>query len=383
MSLISKWYSTTLVKDTDSQNTPEVDLQDSFEAIEIDIPTIETAELQVKGSNSSGGTFDLIGLEEPVPSSTGGFRTTVPLGGKYQFIKVYLSAAQTSDRTFAVRGISYVSAGLVTLIDRLKNMRIDVGDIEVNTQDIEDGIDELKVLVGEVQATPTSNTILDRIKDLLTGITLAANTGVDIGDVDVLSTAITKTIQTELNIIAAVAADAQDKSSELALTNVKKVAIFIDHARDAAGAFVGAGTEYRVEVSEKASGNDTWRKIASAVCGIAAALGHAMDEEEAAGTTLILIGATTPLVNDIQFFKNATIANSEWGKIVAVVDNTSFTLQDGLTNTQAAITTYSKGEHFVLLLDVEAYTRLRVVCNNNNGTTNQNIVWRCAAITQA
>jgi len=143
MSLISRWYSTTLVKDTDSQNTPEVDLQDSFEAIEIDIPTIEAAEVQIKGANESGATFDLIGQEEPVASSTGGFRTTVPLGGKYQFIKVYLSAAQTSDRVFAVRGISYASAGLVALADRFKG--------------------------------------------LLTGITLAANSGVDIGDVDVLT----------------------------------------------------------------------------------------------------------------------------------------------------------------------------------------------------
>jgi len=120
MSLISKWFSTTLVKDTDSQNTPEVNLQDSFEAIEIDIPTIETAEVQIKGSNISAGTFDLIGHEEPIPSSTGGFRTTVPLGGKYRYIKVYVSAAQTSDRVFAVRGISYVSGGLVAILDRVK-----------------------------------------------------------------------------------------------------------------------------------------------------------------------------------------------------------------------------------------------------------------------
>lgn len=211
---------------------------------------------------------------------------------------------------------------------------------------------------------------------------LAANSGVDIGDVDILSTAITKTIQTELKVITALAADLQSKSSELALTNMKKVAIFIDHGRDAAGAFVGAGTEYRVEVSEKATGNDTWRTIASVVCGIAAPLAHVMDAEEAAGQTVIEIGATTPVVGDIQFFKNATIANSEWGKVVAMVANTSLTLQDGLTNTQAAITTYSKGEQFVLLLDVSAYTRLRVICNNNNGSTNQAIVWRCAAIDQ-
>jgi hypothetical protein len=51
--------------------------------------------------------------------------------------------------------------------------------------------------IGEVQASPTANTLLDRLKALLTGIVLAAgsnaigklaaNSGVDIGDVDVTS----------------------------------------------------------------------------------------------------------------------------------------------------------------------------------------------------
>jgi len=56
-------------------------------------------------------------------------------------------------------------------------------------------LDEIKVLIGEVQANPTENTVLDRLKDLLTGIVLAtganvigklaANSGVDIGDVTI------------------------------------------------------------------------------------------------------------------------------------------------------------------------------------------------------
>ena len=121
MPLIGAWYSTTLDKDTDNQNTPEVNLQDSFEAIEIDIPVLSAeAEVQIKGSNASGGTFDLVGLEEPIPSSAGAFRTTVPLGGKYRYIKVYLSAVQTANRVFAVRGISYASGGLVAMLDRIK-----------------------------------------------------------------------------------------------------------------------------------------------------------------------------------------------------------------------------------------------------------------------
>ncbi len=194
--------------------------------------------------------------------------------------------------------------------------------------------------------------------------------------------AIGKTIETELQAIVAVAADAQSISSTLTLTDMRKVAIFIDHGRDATSAFVGAGTEYRVEVSEKATGNDTWRPIASATAAITAALAHVMDVEEPAGEVVILIGATSPVLGDIQFFKNATIANSEWARIIDKTNSVSFTIQDGLTNTQAAITSYSQGEHFVMLLDVSSYTRLRVVCNNNNGSTNQNIVWRCAAIDQ-
>ena len=121
MSLISRWYSSTLAFGTDNRNTPEIDLHDSFEAIEIDIPTLSVAaEVQIKGSNTSGGTYDLIAQEEPIASSTGGFRTTVPLGGKYQFIKVYTSVAQTADAIFAVRGISYASGGLVALLDKVK-----------------------------------------------------------------------------------------------------------------------------------------------------------------------------------------------------------------------------------------------------------------------
>jgi len=208
---------------------------------------------------------------------------------------------------------------------------------------------------------------------------LSANSGVDIGDVTL--TPVVKTIQTELLAITAVAANAQQKSSTLDVSLIDNAAIFIDHARDAAAAFVGAGTEYRIEVSEKATGNDTWRTLYSVVCGIAAASSIVMDGEEAAGATLIECGDPDPPLGDIVFFKNATIANSEWGKVVAHVNNVSFTLQDGLSNTQAAITLYNKAEQFVLNMSLKTATRMRVVVNNNNGTTNQAVVSRIACIT--
>ena len=195
---------------------------------------------------------------------------------------------------------------------------------------------------------------------------------------------INKTIETELLAITAINANAQQKSSELTLLpDIFQTTIFIDHARDVATAFVGAGTEYRIEVSEKASGDDTWRTVSSVVCDITIALAIIMDAEEAAGATLIECGVVEPVKGDIVFFKNATIANSEWAKVVAVTADTDFTLQDGLTNTQAAITLYNKAEQFALTLSTYSFTRLRVIVNNNNGTTNQNIVSRIAAISTA
>jgi len=196
---------------------------------------------------------------------------------------------------------------------------------------------------------------------------------------------ITKTIETELQAIAALAADTQAVSSVLDLSGqIKKVAILIDHAKDAADASVGQGTEYVIQVSEKASGNDTWRALTSFTAAITAPTAMVTDAEEAAGQTVIECGAVVPAVGDILFFKNATIANSEWANVIARVTtggSETVTLESGLTNTQAQGTYYTQGEHFVVVLDVEAITRLRVVCNNTKGTTNRAIVWRTAAIT--
>ena len=193
-----------------------------------------------------------------------------------------------------------------------------------------------------------------------------------------------KTIQTELLAITAVAADAQQKSSELDLTNISTATILIDHGRTATTAFVVAGTEYAVQVSQKATGNDTWRTIASVVCDITAASEITAAGAEAAGQTVIETASTTGLAaGDIVFWVNTTLANSEWGKIVSLITNTSFTLLDGLTNAQAAAQKiYNKAQQFALSFNVTGFTRLRVVVNNANGTTNAAIKSRIACITE-
>lgn len=203
---------------------------------------------------------------------------------------------------------------------------------------------------------------------------------------DLATLNVTKTIQPELLAITAVPANTQQTSSVLSLAGVRKVTIFIDHGRTAVTAFVVAGTEYRIEASQKASGNDTWVPVASVVCEITAPVAIVMDGAEAAGATRIECTAVVPTKGDWVYFKNATIGNSEWAKVVLVdagVGTEYFDILDGLTNVQAAITMYNKAERFALTLDVEAFTRLRVVVNNNNGTTNVAVDSRIAAITEA
>jgi len=194
-----------------------------------------------------------------------------------------------------------------------------------------------------------------------------------------------KVIQTELKAITTVAADIQSVSSELALTGMSTATIFVDHAKDNASASVGQGTEYVVQVSEKAAGNDTWRALDSFTATITAPTVITLDNDEAAGQTVIECGATVPAVGDIIFFKNTTLANSEWANVIARVTtggSESVTLESGLTNAQADNTHNTQGEHYVKSFNVEGFTRMRVVCNNTKGSTNRAICWRCAAITK-
>ena|SRR3972149_6176358 len=192
-----------------------------------------------------------------------------------------------------------------------------------------------------------------------------------------------KTITAELLSITKVAANAQQKSSELDLTNIRDLLLIIHHGRTAVTAFVGAGTEYIVQVSAKASGDDTWTDIASIVAEIALATAITADGAEAAGQTVIEIGANTPAVGDIVFWENATLANSEWGKVVAISAGVTFTLLDGLTNAQAAAQLiYNKGKVYALNLSTRSAKRLRVIVNNANGSTNVQIACRISALTE-
>ena len=195
----------------------------------------------------------------------------------------------------------------------------------------------------------------------------------------------TKTIQTELLAIQSVAASTNVASTVLSLTGVKKATFFIDHGRANTVAFGTQGTEYRIEGSQKASGNDTWCPLASWVAGSAACLAVSASADVAAGGTTVVVtsGTSIPARGDVVFWLNTAATASEWMKVISVAGTASFVFLDGLTNAQAAATSiYTQAERFALLLDVEALTRARVIVNNNASGTTQAIYTRVACITE-
>jgi len=181
-----------------------------------------------------------------------------------------------------------------------------------------------------------------------------------------------KNVEVPLLAITNVAANAQQKSAELDLRGLKRVTVNVDIGRTATTAFVGAGTEVKVQFSQELTGNDGWIDY-SMVCDIAAATALVMDAQEAAGSTRIETGSGLPAAGDFVYFKNATIANSEWAKVVAILatgGSEYFDIEDGLKNVQDAITLYNKAQRFNPTFEVGPALRMRVVINNNNGTTN-------------
>jgi len=202
-----------------------------------------------------------------------------------------------------------------------------------------------------------------------------------------IATTISKTIETEMLASTLIAASTTVLSGTVALTSTKRATFFIDHGRGATAAFGTNGTEYRVEVSEKASGNDTWRSVASVLaastaCSSAISAGTAAPN---AGTTVITITSGTAFVaGDLVMWANTTSAASiEWAKVVAISGTATFTVQDGITNAQGSTQViFNQAEHFVVSMNVEAVTRARVVINNiASGTTNA-IYSRIALITE-
>ena len=202
-----------------------------------------------------------------------------------------------------------------------------------------------------------------------------------IGKVDVR---VTETIQTELLAIQSIAASTNVASTVLSLIGVKKATFFIDHARAGSAAFGTNGTEYRIEVSQKASGNETWVPVASVIAGSAVAMTCASSGNYAIGAgTITILSGTALVLGDRYFWINGTASSCEWMKVSAISGTASFNILDPLTNAQVAASTIVGGaERWPLLIDTETLTRVRVIVNNNASGTTQAIYSRVACITE-
>jgi hypothetical protein len=91
---------------TDDDLTPEVDLLDLCDAIQVIIPALTSCKVSVMVSDVTGGTFVDLGNAQTTNTTTGSYATMFKLGG-YRFIKIKTSAGQASNRTFKVRGWRY------------------------------------------------------------------------------------------------------------------------------------------------------------------------------------------------------------------------------------------------------------------------------------
>lgn len=195
-----------------------------------------------------------------------------------------------------------------------------------------------------------------------------------------------KTIQTELLASSAIAASVMVKSSELSLTGMRQATIFIDHGRATTVAFGAAGgTNYLIQTSEKAAGNDTWRTVSTFVASSAAASSALSSGAVAAAqTSIIILSSTAFVVNDLIMWANtaAPSVSTEWARVGTVTGTASFTVIDGMTNAQGStVVITNQAEHFVTTVDVGSLTRVRVVVNNTCGTS-AIVRSRIAAITE-
>ena len=103
MSMYGEWKAATITSGTTSA---EVDLGRSYDFLEIQIPTLDTAAtIKLQVAEATGGTFYDLGDGVTTAAGTHNYCDVFNLGG-WQYIKVVASETQTSV-AIRVRGMRY------------------------------------------------------------------------------------------------------------------------------------------------------------------------------------------------------------------------------------------------------------------------------------
>jgi len=178
----------------------------------------------------------------------------------------------------------------------------------------------------------------------------------------------TKTVQTALLATQSVAASTVVISSAFDVSGKIGGIIQARLGRRSATA-AGAGVNIRLESSSATSGDNTWFPFAILTSAFAACEAEAVSGTVNSGTNIITVASTSNLtIGDIIFIDNATIGNSEWGRIKSVSTNTSVTIEDNLVNAQTGSTLYDAAEIYAPIAIPEGAVRIRAVADGASFT---------------
>ena len=174
--------------------------------------------------------------------------------------------------------------------------------------------------------------------------------------------ALTKTQGTSVLALQSVLANTQVISSVQTLSTEVAATLFVHIGRQAIPD--GGPIKIRVEASAKSSGNGYWFPLQTYIGGVGTCRSTAVSGTVSSGTGLITVGSTEGFkVGDLVFIQNGTLANSEFGRIKSIVDNTSITIEDNLANAQTSSTIFSLAESFQFSFDASGFARIRVIAD--------------------
>jgi hypothetical protein len=128
-----------------------------------------------------------------------------------------------------------------------------------------------------------------------------------------------------------------------------------------------APVDVRVEGSTDTAGDKNWGVLHQFRSVVTVAESKPVSGTVLSGQKVITLANTNGLALDgFVYIDNATIANSEFGRIAAIATNVSITLEDNLANNQTGSTVYSLAEMSNPQIDLSNIMRVRAVAANRN-----------------
>ena len=98
-----QWQSTTIANG--ASNSASIDLKRVYDKIQLDLPALNAASINIKVSRASGGTYNFLATTNAVDVSTGSKQVCLNIEG-HQFLQLYCDNAQGAARTIYYRGIA-------------------------------------------------------------------------------------------------------------------------------------------------------------------------------------------------------------------------------------------------------------------------------------